>query len=134
MELISNKLVSMYCSNAVLLLLPEEVSFTICSAFMHDVQCLLDSSASLSLVRASPGLTIGVFAGEAALRVWAAGPADVEMERTGASEYMAMLTAAGTYTIKATLDGAMLPGQPLWPLTLFFTHFSLGFREYGFRV
>ncbi len=68
---------------------------------------------------------IGVFAGEAALRVWAAGPADVEMERAGASEYMAMLTAAGTYTIKATLDGAMLPGQPLldhyphFPLLLF---------------
>ena len=45
--------------------------------------------------------------------MWAAGSADVEMERTGASEYMAMLTAAGTYTIKATLDGHMLPGLPL---------------------
>ena len=45
--------------------------------------------------------------------MWAAGSADVEMERTGASEYMAMLTAAGAYTIKATLDGHMLPGLPL---------------------
>lgn len=52
-------------------------------------------------------------AGEAAVRLWAAGPADVEMERAGASEYMALLTAAGTYTIKATLDGNMLPGMPL---------------------
>lgn len=55
----------------------------------------------------------GICAGEAAVRVWAAGPADVEMERAGASEYMALLTAAGTYTIKATLDGHMLPGMPL---------------------
>lgn len=45
--------------------------------------------------------------------MWAAGSADVAMERTGASEYMAMLTAAGTYTIRATLDGHMLPGSPL---------------------
>ncbi len=51
-------------------------------------------------------------AGEAAVRLWAAGPADVEMERAGPLEYVAMLTAAGTYTIKATLDGHMLPGVP----------------------
>ncbi|CAL8470626.1 g10168 [Coccomyxa elongata] len=50
--------------------------------------------------------------GDGAVRVWAAGPADVEMERAGASEYIALLTAAGTYTIKATLDGHMLPDWP----------------------
>lgn len=59
---------------------------------------------------------VGVSSGaEAVVRFWAAGPADVEFERAGVSEYVALLTAAGTYTLKGTLNGSMLPGQPSAP-------------------
>lgn len=43
------------------------------------------------------------------VKVWAVGPAEVNVEQSGSCEYVAVLTAAGTYAIKATLDGQMLP-------------------------
>jgi hypothetical protein len=88
-----------------------------CSAKLFEDMCLHLKILTPFMITASTGAVPRMHtrvAGEADVRVWAVGPAKVEMEQSGASSYVTALTVAGTYAVEVTLDGLMLPGvRPL---------------------